>query len=1235
MISEISSVNSLLWTIIWQSTLFLTVGLFLSFIMRHHSARAHRVLLLSITASVLVPLMTILVRHLGLGIFEAGSVEVQAAIEEPGYETSTEPFIISPTQMFLQPRHLVQNTLLTESTEETIAVPSVFDTFFRQNWRLVLLFGWLAMSFILTARLLVTFLLGVCLLNKAEPLDCDRVTKALIHVKAKLGIRRDVRILGSRIIKSPVIWCWRRKPVLLVPKDAGRYHERTDWTGILCHELAHWKRHDHINGLIAELAACVIPWQLLMWWAKTRMINLSENACDDWVIATGKTGTDYAEALLDLTPGGQMAFVPAVVRDKNELAQRIRRILKDSCGNPRTGLLWAATVFFIACSIAVTVAFAQTRPARTVSTNETDNKETTATSEDKTLTNTEKIFEVHNDNPSEIVQVLQVILNNQMAKDPSLQSEKEQIILVPVPEKKWIVAKAPVEAMELITEWITKLDSGYPPNKLKDISLSEIKDKNQVIEKFFYLKHSSPSQAAKIIQPLLSDEGYLSAEENTGTVLVIDKVSVLLEIEKLLEKLDNPDVPLDEPMVHVNLSSAGIDETIKILMDWTGKPVIPSEEAKNLRITIYSPEQMRRSEAIILLYKSILQQGFIAEIRNNTIYIKPISVDPSSPLKLLGQDESLEKIQDKDAVVRKIFKLKNYGPSKMGQIIYPFINSFGYITADESNGTLMVTDNVKTLMRIELIIKQFDESAKIPATQAFKFKYTTADRMADVLNQIIKLGIAQLFSTSTTIVPDPRSNMLIVKASPENMKTIKDLLAIIDQPVESQSSNQPNSTSYFFGLKDNDSERFMQLLKVVFDDKVELKILAADSRKTLSITSSQSYSQQIVKLVEWYLNITTNENKSISMPVGDSDYIGPPPDEFIIDTSKNSQLVQSSDYEAIQLQNIDTVEAAEYLKLIIAKLYPDSGDKIAIQPLPQSHQILVFAKKQLRQTARNLIQQIDKPSQQPPEYESIAVRYIDFDEAEKMINEILTNEMGAEYRRHIIIQPLKASRQILIFGKKQYRDIVKKLLKEIDTPSNQLIRKTFQLKYADVKDVKEKLDELFGKNFISKDNGENTLSAETVIAIAYPSLKQLVVLASKEKMKELEKLIGEWDSPIMLEPIYPRIYTINHVDKKEIFDLLSSIFSSLGDSGDNINNDTLKQNSAIAMFKDKITFINIPDTKQILADSQIVEGYQLIDAIISEIDKTEFVPFDKDKAYNKILEKLKTIEESKKAETQK
>ncbi len=1548
MISEISSVDSILRTIIWQSTLFLLAGLVLSYVFRNHSARAHRILLLSIIASVLVPVMTIFVKHLGLGLFEARPAVAQATIEEPQIEISTEPFIFAPTQMLSQPEVPVENATLFEPVQEITEVPSVTSKFIQQHWRLILIISWAVISFVLAARLIITFVLGMNLLRKAEPYNCEKITGALNNAKSKLGIHKEVIIYASKNIKSPVIWCWRSKPALLVPQNAGRFHNRIDWTGILCHELAHWKRRDHICGLIAELVTCILPWNIILWLVKTRMINLSEHACDDWVIATIKTGTDYAESLLDLTPGGQMAFVPAVVRDKSGLAQRVKRILKDSCGNPKTGFLWAISVCIIACFVAVTVAFAQTRPARTTSINNVNDNNIITSSDigdndpvttkiyilkysspeqiaqkiepllsdkgylkadettgslividknsvlpkiEKVISDLDKepepeiheqIFEVKSREPYEIVQILQILLKDRISTN--------QITLLPFVvthqiDKNWIMVKASSEDMMFIQSWIAKLDrkdsylpdgwdlyydngitpergKSWPANMAENLASLEIlprpiyvKDESWKNERFVFRIYSldgteignlmvrpepeMKEMSSKILQPgtyLLKYEreykepkkvydmycnsilldirqagmyklyfspklGYgeisgssdgcyavnfekvdsslplwglayinrekeydinglpdgtyrLSAvsQQNNGNVIVsqsqvtiengskvtenvapppkgncsltgsilgkkntytvgktnptqkvgewfvllrnhgsgqittlkayearsMDSLYVIRGSENIVQEnsekanfkiqgiypgtytvtvVEDPfydgftiirqqsktitinpeqeatldfdlrdtkeqaELPnqniytnrmqtiLSDSFISTDFSQMDINDIIKTIIDCTGKAVIPSKEAMNLQLKIFTPIHMRKSEALKLLYKAMRENGFIAAEKDNIIYIKPAQSDPGLPILTLKQDESLENLQDKDQIVKKIYKLKYYNVSEMGQIILPFLDSNGYLMADESTNTMMVMDTVKTLIRIEQIIKQYDVPEKNMLTRIFQFKYSFADKIAETVNKILQLEISPL-SSEITLVPEMKNNMLIVRTGSENMEMIENLLAILDTPEKAAVSNEIKTTSNIRGLSDTDFDKITKLLGILFNDKIDTKINAEGAEKILSITASPSDNSKIGKLIEWYLATFIKKNENNSDSENDAEQIGPPSNEFILETSPEPR---STDRNPATHQEPNRT---------IQNQFPESNWSLSAP--------IIKTEKLEQIEIEKLVKELKKIYTEDKNYETIVVKYSDVNELAANIITILDSS-GVDFSRNISIMPLTQSKQLIIYGKKEYRDIIRNIIAEIDVPNTQLQRKVYKLQYANVKDVKDKLDELFGDSSTPEESKQKTISKDTLITVAYPSLKQIVVMASIEKMKEIEKLIKEWDSPVMLSPIYPRIYTMNHVDAKEIADFLSSIFSSSSESGDNLTIDTLKQNPLIAMYKGKITIIYIPDTKKILADSQIVEGYQLIDAIIKEIDKTEFVPFDKDKAYDKILENLNNIEESLKA----
>jgi beta-lactamase regulating signal transducer with metallopeptidase domain len=292
--------------------------------------------------------MSVLVRHYGLGLFiekpiVLPSVELEIPADTPEIVFSTE----------------IQPATLEVPTGITIAEKSSWDL--KIPWRIVALYGWMVAALIMLGRLIIAFVSGIRLLHRARSNRCEHIRSAADSARARLGITKGLKIRSSKNVRSPIIWCWNRPPVLLVPADLD---DRIDWVDVICHELAHWRRWDHISGLIAELAVCILPWNPLLWWSKKRMLRLSEQACDDWVLAGGCAGTDYAQSLLNLSPELQMAFMPTVIGKEKPMKKRIYRIVKEKCGIPQVGARWAFAVTMIAASVTVGVALAQRRPAR-------------------------------------------------------------------------------------------------------------------------------------------------------------------------------------------------------------------------------------------------------------------------------------------------------------------------------------------------------------------------------------------------------------------------------------------------------------------------------------------------------------------------------------------------------------------------------------------------------------------------------------------------------------------------------------------------------------------------------------------------------------------------------------------------------------------------------------------------------------------------------------------------------
>jgi beta-lactamase regulating signal transducer with metallopeptidase domain len=339
-----------------QGTACIAAGLAISGLLRARPARAHQALLTTMAAAVLMPGLYLLVGHFHLGVLApALPVEPQENVAVRVLDA------VQPTDAIATEAE--DNAVPSPAAEPVLAVSPEDTAARRVPWRHIAVAGWAAAAAILLGRLILRLVLGLQLLRTARPVESRQLHQAAEAAKLRLGIAGPVHLRCSDRVRSPVIWCWAREPVLLLHAGACRQQDAVEWVGVFCHEFAHLKRLDYLSGLFAETLTALVPWHPLLWWARGRLTELGEQACDDWALAAGQTGVDYAELLLDLSPQRQTAVLPGIIGKEKAMKQRIRRIIQNGCSNPTVGLRWARVVTVLAVLMAVGVAFAQRRPA--------------------------------------------------------------------------------------------------------------------------------------------------------------------------------------------------------------------------------------------------------------------------------------------------------------------------------------------------------------------------------------------------------------------------------------------------------------------------------------------------------------------------------------------------------------------------------------------------------------------------------------------------------------------------------------------------------------------------------------------------------------------------------------------------------------------------------------------------------------------------------------------------------
>lgn len=578
------------------------------------------------------------------------------------------------------------------------------------------------------------------------------------------------------------------------------------------------------------------------------------------------------------------------------------------------------------------------------------------------------------------------------------------------------------------------------------------------------------------------------------------------QTDEIAADVNDPNRPGDsnEPMEALNLKNVEMKDVIQKISEWTGKTVIPADEAMQQRITVYSPKKLPRSKALSHIYGALRMKGFVAEHTDDAIYLVSIKDAKLRFVPTIEADQPLASLENKDQIVQKFFKLVNYQPAQMGRIIQPLVGDYGFVSADETTGTLLVIDTVANLIRIEGIIAVFDvPEAEQTVTKIFTVQYGDPSEIVQMLKML--LG-------------------------------------------ESEGYSSIRSSS--FGRRGSDRGR------------------SGSSSPSSGPTQGSAPSQR-------------------------SESAGGAATSVVVSSARGPIV-----------------------------LIPESRRKW----------IIARASAEDMNQIEQWIQKLDKAEPVESEYEVIPLRYADAREVESSVGGGFRDLPGTEFLPSVLVQPLPNSKQVIVFGRKDLREIVKKMIQEIDVPPGQFETRHFRLKYADPDQIKTNIDELYEEGLYGSSSsssssrynpwgrggyqsGSTTSSSEMVRAISYVSLKQVTVIASPENMEKIAEQISQWDVPIDVNEVRPRIIDLRNSDPIEMADLLTTLFSEESDRGisiyDILFGTTQDKQKIVGPLYGQLTFEDVPGTKKVIVISKIPEAYDVIEQLVAELDRQEMAEIPK------------------------
>jgi hypothetical protein len=212
--------------------------------------------------------------------------------------------------------------------------------------------GWLIVTLFLSIGQLIRiigFRRRVCAAIPAP----DLLVQEAERISRRLGVRAP-ELLAIAGLGTPVLWCLGR-PRLLLPERLTKTLGLDRWQGILTHELAHLRRHDHWVSRLELAAGLFWWWNPLYWLIRARLDAEAELACDAWVVwAMPERRLLYAEVLFEICATLSLARSPApalgAAGSGRSFERRLTMILHDnvSCRLSPFGLFGACLLLLFA-----------------------------------------------------------------------------------------------------------------------------------------------------------------------------------------------------------------------------------------------------------------------------------------------------------------------------------------------------------------------------------------------------------------------------------------------------------------------------------------------------------------------------------------------------------------------------------------------------------------------------------------------------------------------------------------------------------------------------------------------------------------------------------------------------------------------------------------------------------------------------------------------------------------------
>jgi general secretion pathway protein D len=270
-----------------------------------------------------------------------------------------------------------------------------------------------------------------------------------------------------------------------------------------------------------------------------------------------------------------------------------------------------------------------------------------------------------------------------------------------------------------------------------------------------------------------------------------------------------------EGTIHLNFRNADIVQIINLMSELTGKNFLVDDKVRG-KVTIIAPKPVTLEEAYQVFLSVLEIQGFTVVPQGPIIKIIPSRDVKDNPIPT-ATDSQNPFSPTTESFVTQLIPLQYADANDIRGLLTPLVSKESSLLAYAPTNSLIVTDTVSNINRLLKIITALDVEAPSAIFKVVTLKFAQAEQIANALRTAIEgLGAAggaetgpgaptgtegapqpgvqpavrgrrptqasagQRAQRGPRIVPDSRTNTLVLIATRADMITIEDLIAKLD-----------------------------------------------------------------------------------------------------------------------------------------------------------------------------------------------------------------------------------------------------------------------------------------------------------------------------------------------------------------------------------------------------------------------------------------------------------------------